>query len=72
MVEVVWGFFVDLNVEVLEKFIGIEVELFNFILVVDGVIMVVLLEEGNVFIGISELKIRFIGGDIEIFLNVFL
>lgn len=68
--EPAWGFSADLNVEVLEKPIGTEVELSSPFLAADGAITVALLEAGNVPIGTSELKLRLTGGDAEILLNV--
>lgn len=70
MAEAFWGFSSDLNVEVLEKPIGTEVELSSPILAADGAITVALLEAGNVPAGTSELKLRIIGEDTEILLNV--
>lgn len=68
--EAAWGFSADLNVEVLEKPIGTEVELSSPILAADGAITVALLEAGNVPVGTSELKLRLTGGDTEILLNI--
>lgn len=65
-----WGFSADLEIEVLEKPTGTEVELSSPILAADGSMTVALLEAGNVPVGANELRLKLTGGGTEILLNV--